>query len=242
MQGGGRLTADERQAYKLGRVGFQQGDVDLALSNFEKLLQTRPAFADVHYMMGVLLEGAGDYEGAVSRLRTALRLNPSYAEAMLALASVYEQGGDYDRASALTERVHALSRSADRRVDATTQGKLANLQATLADAYREAGETREAIDAYRKALDRCPDFHDIRYRMAVAMRDGGLTHMAIENFRRVLRARPDFLDAAVQLGVSYYTLGRTEEAIEQWLAALARDASRDDARMYLRMVQRDEAV
>ena len=100
------------------------------------------------------------------------------------------------------------------------------------------GEVRDAIEAYRKALDRCPDFHDIRQRLGLALREAGLPNRALAEFRRVLRANPAFLDAAVQLGFSLYTLGRSDEAIREWEAVLERDPSRDDARMYLRLAGR----
>jgi tetratricopeptide (TPR) repeat protein len=122
------------------------------------------------------------------------------------------------------------------RGDPTTRGKLANLHAALGDAYREAGDLREAIDAYRKALDRCPGFHDIRQRLAVTLREAGLPARALAELQRVLRANPHYLDAQVQIGLTLFTLGRTEEARAAWNAALERDPSRDDARMYLRLL------
>jgi len=143
-----------------------------------------------------------------------LRINPSYSEALLALANVYESQGDFDRSREIAERAGRLARSADDVLDATTRGKLANLQAALGDAYREVGELREAIEAYRKALDRCPNFPDIRNKLGIALRDVGLPDRALAEFRRVLRSHPGFCDAAVQLGVTLYSLGRTEEAAQ----------------------------
>ena len=233
----GRLTVAEREAYRLGRLGFERGDAEAALARLSGLLRTRPRFADVHYMVGVLLEARGDYEGAAESLREALRINPSYCEAALALASVYERQGDFRRCRSVAERLQSLQRPSDGALDPTTRGKLANLQAALGDAYREAGELRQGIEAYRKALDRCPGYHDIRYRLAIALREAGLPHKAIEELKRVLRARPGYLDAAVQLGLSYYTLGRSEEAAREWQAVLQREPSREDVRIYLRMVR-----
>ena len=68
----------------------------------------------------------------------------------------------------------------------TTRGKLANLHAALGDAYRESGDLRAAIGEYRKALDRCPHFHDVRQKLAVALRENGLPHQAIRELERIL--------------------------------------------------------
>ena len=102
-------------------------------------------------------------------------------------------------------------------LDATTRGKLANLQAALGDAYREVREPHEAIEAYRKALDRCPGFHDIRH--------GSGWHCA----RRGFRTAPSPSSAASCTtgvarrrragGLTLYTLGRAD-ALAEWETVL----------------------
>ncbi len=228
------LSPEERNAYTLGRRSFERGDDESAIEQLSLLLRTRQEFADVHYMMGVLLERRNDPGGAAQSLTRALRINPGYAEARLALASLYESQGDFDRSREITQAARPAGAAGS--VDPTTRGKLANLQAAMGDAYREAGELREAVEAYRKALDRCPGFHDIRQRLGVTLREAGLPAQALDEFRRILRTHPDFPDAAVQAGLTLYSLGRAAEARREWQQVLARDPSREDARMYLRLV------
>jgi tetratricopeptide (TPR) repeat protein len=230
-----RMTREDREAYVAVRERFERGDAVAARPHLEELSQRYPRYADLHYMIGILRERELDLEGAAASLERALDLNPSYAEAALALITIYEQRGQHERSRELGARLRPAVASDG--LDATTRGKLANLQAALGDAYREVGELREAIEAYRKALDRCPGYHDIRQRLGVALREAGLPARAIGEFQRVLRANPDYLDAQIQLGVTYYTLGRTAEAREEWNTALARDPSREDARMYLRLLE-----
>ena len=233
------LSPEERERYQLGRQSFDRGDLDGALDHLNRLLETRAGFADVHYMVGLLHERRGDLESSAQSLEHAVRINPGYAEATLALVSVYEQRGEFERSRALAEEMATPRRfaSSEGLVDPTTRGKLANLQAALGDAYREVGELRDAIEAYRKALDRCPDFHDIRHRLGVALRETGLPDQAAQEFRRVLRANPGYLASAVQLGVTYYGLGRTAEAIHEWESVVRQEPAREDARLYLRMVR-----
>ncbi len=237
MPSNGAMTSTERRAYRIGCRSFERGDDDGALSQFERLLQTRGDFADVHYRMGVLHDRKNELASAARSLWRALRINPSYSEAILALASVYERQGDFDRAREITERAGIGARSSSGRLDATTRGKLANLQADLGDALREAGELREAVEAYRRALDRCPTFHDIRLRLSVALREIGLPGQSLTQLRWVLQERPDLHEAAIQLGLTLYTLGRTGEAIREWSTVMEKDPTREEARMYLRLVQ-----
>jgi len=232
-----RMSARERQAYAQGRGCFERGETDAALSAFGELLRTRGGFADVHYMVGVLHERRGDLDSATDSLREAVRLNPSYAEALLALASVHERRGDFDRSRDFAQRAEAVSRASEGPLDATTRAKLANLQAAVADAYAEAGELREAVEAYRKALDRCPDFHDIRQRLGVALREAGLPAQALLEQQRVLRGNPNLIAARVQLALTLYSLGRGKDAIHEWERVLEQDPTCEEARMYLRMLE-----
>lgn len=233
-----RMTVGERETYTQGQGFFERGETDRALEAFARLLETRSSFADVHYMVGVLFDRKGDSDAAARSLREAIRLNPSYAEALLALASVYERRGDFDRSRDLAERASRLGQGQSGTIDPTTRGKLANQQAELADAFAAAGELREAIENYRKALDRCPTFHDIRYRLGTVLRESGLPHKAELEFRRVLRGNPGMIDAKVQLGLTYYSLGRAKDALEAWGTVLAEDPTRSDAKMYVRLVKK----
>ncbi len=236
-----QMTVAEREAYARGRDHFERGEVNPALEAFSTLLKTRESFADIHYMVGVLFDRKGDFNAAAESLRKAIRLNPSYAEALLALATIYERNGDYDRSRELAERASTVSRGSPGSLDATTRGKLANLQAAVGDAYAEAGERREAIEAYRKALDRCPDFHDIRHRLGITLREAGLPHQAAQEFKRVLRANPALLDSRVQLGLTYYSLGRPKDALGHWNQVLEADPKREDVQMYVRLLSGAEA-
>jgi tetratricopeptide (TPR) repeat protein len=233
----GPLSPNERRAYLLGRRCFERGDDETALLQLRRFLDTRAGYADVHYMVGVLLERRNQGTEAARSFTQALRINPDYAEARLALATLYERAGDFERSREITESAGRRQVPRAGVLDPTTRGKLADMQAALGDTYREVGELREAIEAYRKALDRCPDFHDVRLRLGVALREAGLPHRALTEFRRIQRHHEDFLEAAVQAGLTLYTLGRADEAVREWEAVLVKDATRSDAQMYLRLVR-----
>jgi tetratricopeptide (TPR) repeat protein len=194
------MTPAERQSYRRACRSFDRGDDAVALSEFTRLLRTRRGYADVHYKVGVLQERKNDLDSAGRSLREALRINPSYAEALLALASVYERQGDFARSREVTERARAAAEPVAGGIDSTTRGKLANLQAELGDAFHQAGELRDAIEAYRKALDRCPDFHDIRLRLGIALREAGLPAGQSRLSRRHRGARTHALHAGAERG------------------------------------------
>jgi tetratricopeptide (TPR) repeat protein len=233
------MSPEERDAVRLGRASFERGDDELALEALTRVLDAHPRYADLHYLVGLVHERGGRLDEAVASFERALAINPRYAECALALASVFEQRGEWERSRALATRLGAAAAAASPQngaLDPTTAGKLANLHAALADAYREAGEMREAVQSFRRALDLAPTFHDIRFRLGVTLREAGLPAQAIAELKRVRRGNPGFLEAAVQLGLTYWSLGRSEQAVAEWERVLAADPLREDARMYLRLV------
>ena len=230
-------AASDREILLRGRRAFERGEDGAALESLARLAAHGLEYADVYYMMGILHERRDDIDAALDNLRSAVRINPSYVEALLALASLYERRGDFDRSQGYAERASQLAKPTAGSLDPTTRGKLANQQAALGDALAKAGERRDAIEEYRRALDRCPTFHDVRHRLGMTLREAGLPFQAAQEFRRVLRAHAGMLDSQIQLGLTYYSMGRTPEAIGEWEAVLETDSSRDEARMYLRLVR-----
>ena len=230
------VAASDRETLLRGRRAFERGDDDVALEHLSRLASQGHDYADVYYMIGILQERQGQLDLAINSLRRATRVNPGYVEALLALASLHERRGDYDISAGYAERASEGASVSGSGLDPTTLGKLANQQAALADALAEAGERRDAIEQYRSALDRCPNFHDVRHRLGLALREAGLPAQAAQEFRRVLELHPSMLDSQIQLGLTYYSLGRTPDAIQEWQAVAQRDPSRDDAKMYLRLV------
>ena len=230
-------AASDREILLRGRRAFERGEDSAALESLTRLTVHGLEYADVYYMLGILNERRDDLDAALENLRSAVRINPSYAEALLALASLFERRGDFDQSQTYAERASQLATATEGDLDATTRGKLANQQAALGDALAQAGENRDAIEEYRRALDRCPTFHDVRHRLGMTLRDAGLPFQAAQEFRRILRVHSGMLDSQIQLGVTYYSMGRTPEAIAEWEAVLERDSSRNEARMYLRLVR-----
>lgn len=230
-------AASHREILLRGRRAFERGQDTSALESFSRLTSHGFEYADVYFMTAILHERRDELDAAIESLRSAVRINPSYVEALLALASLHERRGDFDQSQGYAARASQLAKPTASGLDPTTRGKLANQQAALGDALAEAGEKRDAIEEYRRALDRCPTFHDVRHRLGMTLREAGLPSQAAREFRRILSVHSGMLDSQIQLGLTYYSMGRTPEAIVEWEAVLETDASRDEARMYLRLVR-----
>ena len=230
-----RMTREDREAYGVVRDRFERGDLARAREPLEALARRYPRYADLHYMIGILrerehdLDGAADEPGARPRAESVLRRGRAGADHGLRAARPATSA----RASSARgsgPRRERRPRRHDARASSPTCTPPSATRIARSGELREASRptARRSIAAratttsasgspWRCARPACPA-------------------RAIAEFQRVLRANPDYLDAQVQLGVTYYTLGRAAEARDEWNATLERDPSRDDARMYLRLL------
>jgi tetratricopeptide (TPR) repeat protein len=94
-----RIKPDPAAYYNLGMLYHSGGDLDRAISSYEKALEARPGYEDAHYNLGAALMDRGDLQGAALHFSAVIRLNPASADAFYNLGRVYAKEGDRRRAA-----------------------------------------------------------------------------------------------------------------------------------------------
>ena len=223
---------------------YQSGDYDQAEEHLRAVLEHHDGFADVHNMLGVILQQRGDTQAACTSFERALELNPRYNEAALNLSVCYNELGRYEEgkavyAQAAGERPAPAATAGSpvghnaELLDDFVRGKIANLHADLGSAYTAVGMLEAATGEYRKALELCPTFVDIRTKLATTLRDAGDTTAALDEFEAITESAPGYLPARIHMGVTLWSLGKRDEARAQWRDVLERDPDNRSVRVYL---------
>jgi Flp pilus assembly protein TadD/DNA-binding transcriptional MerR regulator len=75
----------------LGMLSYEQGDLENAVSSFQRAVTVNANSAVAHFNLGSVLEELGQLEPARQHLRTAVRLDPSHADAHYNLAFVCDR-------------------------------------------------------------------------------------------------------------------------------------------------------
>lgn len=232
-----------RELVALGKEHFQRGDYSLAAGHLEQVVARGHQLPDVHHTLGCIYHQLGEFESAERAFRHALELNPSYVEAALNLAIVLNDLGKYEAAQEAYGRALAQVQGGKPRegtgvvLDSYTRGKLANLHAAVGDGYASVRHPADAAVEYRRALDLCPTFVDVRLKLAHSLRDAGELEPALVEYRAAARAAPAYLPARVALGTALYTAGRVDEAVQQWEAVLEVDPEHRTAAMFLKLAR-----
>jgi tetratricopeptide (TPR) repeat protein len=226
-----------RQMLVLGREHYSKQEYDLAEQLLVQVLRTDDRLADVHDMLGVIAHNGKRYADAEKHFERALELNPNYTEAAMNLAVTYNDRGKFEEARAIYSKIKQRPTGDAPALDPFARGKIANMHAQLAEAYNDASMTRAAVAEYEKAVLLCPDFVDIRTKLATLLRQAGELVRARDHYEVAVRTRPSYLPARILLGVTLLALGDVDAAEGQWNAALEVDPSSVSAKMYLRMAK-----
>ncbi len=236
------MNASPEHLVAQARERFQLQDYYGAIHLLDEVLASGRAFADAHQLLGVCYGLIGQPDRALEHLDRALELNPNYVEALIHRALVLNQLGREVEADVALRRASHVSAQGQHGFPAYVAAKLANLHASLADAYAEAGSVTAAIDQLQRALALGPGFHDLRYKLGRMLLEAGRALDAREQFETIVRARPTYLDAAAMLGLACYLSGDGLAARDVWRAC--RDRRPEDARVeaYLAMLDRSDAV
>jgi len=130
--------------YTLGRAHYFGGNVDEAIAWSARAAELRPEF-QTYNNLGTLQFCKGDLTAAKQHYLAALEYQPGQEIVLANVATVHYYLQEYQQAIAIfTERLQALEQQgADQQY---------NIWMNLANAYRHAGATDEAVAAYQKSL------------------------------------------------------------------------------------------
>lgn len=239
-----RMDDQAREMIALGREHLQRGNYSLAAGQLEQVVVRGHGYPDVHYMLGCAYHQLGEFESAEQAFSRAVELNPGYVEAALNLSVVLNDMGKHERAQevygAALQRVRVKGKApgpGDEPLDSYTKGKLANLHSAVGDGYASVHRPADAALEYRRALDLCPTFVDVRLKLANALRDVGDIEAALAEYRTSARSAPAYLPARVALGTALYTAGRVDEAVQQWEAVLEVEPDHRVATIFLKVAR-----
>jgi protein O-mannosyl-transferase len=197
--------------YNLGLTYFQQGRLDEAIRQYQKVLQSDPNEIDALNNLGSALLQQGRTDEAIASYQKVLARAPDSAAAHNALALAYVQQGRMDEAVAHLQK--ALASRPD----------YVEAHYNLGNTFLQQGRTGEAIAEFQKALASRPDYAEAHNNLGNAFVRAGQMDNAIVQYQEALAIKPDYGDAQINLGNALLQQGRLDEAIAHYQKALARN-------------------
>ena len=173
----------------------------LAIEQYEQIVRLQPDSMDDHLLLGRLYRLNNDLQKAESEFKTAVQLQPDSEEAVTTLAYLYNELGDTARATQVLSSVPNTERSA-------------KLYSALGYTYEQQKQYKEAIEAYRHAIELDRDNLDAIRGLAQNLLNDGQADAALEQYKVIADANPEDAQTYVRIAEIYRKQAKFDLALE----------------------------
>ncbi len=181
--------------------GGSDSVLKLAIEQYEQIIRLQPDSMDDHLLLGRLYRLNNDLQKAESEFKTAVKLQPDSEEAVTTLAYLYNELGDTARAAQVLSSVPNAARSA-------------KLYSALGYTYEQQKQYKNAIDAYRHAIELDRDNLDAIRGLAQNLLNDGQADAALEQYKVIADANPEDAQTYVRIAEIYRKQGKFDLALE----------------------------
>ncbi len=173
----------------------------LAIEQYEQIVRLQTDSMEDHLLLGRLYRLNNDLQKAESEFKTAVKINPDSEEAVTTLAYLYNELGDTARAAQVLSSVPNPQRSA-------------KLYSALGYTYEQQKKYKEAIEAYRRAIEMDRDNLDAIRGLAQNLLNDGQVDAALEQYKVIADANPEDAQTYVRIAEIYRKQGKYDLALD----------------------------
>jgi tetratricopeptide (TPR) repeat protein len=173
----------------------------LAIEQYEQIIRLQPDSMDDHLLLGRLYRLNNDLQKAENEFKTAVKLQPGSEEAVTTLAYLYNELGDTARATQVLSSVPNAERSA-------------KLYSALGYTYEQQKQYKNAVEAYRHAIELDRDNLDAIRGLAQNLLNDGQADAALEQYKVIADANPEDAQTYVRIAEIYRKQGKFELALD----------------------------
>src|SRR5450432_2523428 len=185
------------------RPGGHSSDniLKLAIEQYEQIVKIEPTSVDDHLLLGRLYHLNNDLGKAENEWKTAVKLDPNSEEAITQLSVLYGEEGDTTHALKVLTEVPESARSA-------------KLYSALGSTYEQLKRYKDAIDAFRHAIELDRDNLDAIRGLAENLLNDGQTDAALEQYKIIADANPEDAQTYLRMAEIYRKSGKFDQALE----------------------------
>ncbi len=202
----------------LGVITAQNGDLDQALTLFDKAIAAAPSLAVIPFNKGNALRDAGRTDEAQTAYEDALSRDPKFQDALLNLSVLLQESGQTKLA---LQHLKTL-------VESNPNHHKAHYN--IGKCYQELGHLDDAVNAFQTALTLNSNDHDAHFAIANVYADRGQYDNAITHIKTAINIKPDWAQAYTNLGNYLTGIDCHDEALVFYDRALELDANNVNAR------------
>ena len=188
----------------LGDIQNGNGSQDVlkkAIEQYEQIVKIQPDSVDDHLLLGRLYRLNNESPKAENEFKTAVKLQPDSEEAVTTLAYLYNEEGDTARAAKVLSSIPDANRSA-------------KLYSALGYTYEQQKDYKNAIAAYRHAIELDRDNLDAIRGLAQNLLNDGQTEAALQQYKVIADANPEDPQSYIKMAEIYRKQGKFDLALD----------------------------
>ena len=220
----------------LGDMQSQQSGqmLQLAIAEYEKLAQLKPNDVETRLLLGQLYSLNHESVKAEEQFKAAQKIDGGSEDVALNMFRLYSEQGEFKRAADMLAAIPVEDRSA-------------RIELALGAAYDQLKQSKDAIAAYRRAIDQDPDNLDAERGLGNALLTDGQLDEAQKVFTDIVTAEPQDAQSQIHLSEIQRRQGHYDLALETLKKAkpLAPDSlelSYNEALLYDALGRYDDAI
>lgn len=211
-----KTSPDDIDAHKLlGRIYLRQlsesqnavsssspkgNALDQAIAEYEKIVALDPKSVENRMVLGQLYTVKHEPQKAEEQFKTAQSIDPDSEDVVLNLARLYAESGDIDHAARVIEAVPESDRTS-------------KMEFALGAAYDQLKRPKDAIAAYRRAVDIEPGDARTMGALAQALLNDDQLDAALKEYRDASDADPDDVGTLIHIAEIQRRQGKYEDAL-----------------------------
>ncbi len=172
----------------------------LAIAEYEKIAQLKPNDVETHVLLGQLYGMNHDSAKAEDQFKAARKLDADSEEVVLNMARLYTQNGQLQEAVDVLDSLPAEDRTV-------------RTEFTLGALYDQMKKPKEAIAAYRRALDEESDNADAQRGLANALLNDDQLDEAQKLFSKIVAAEPQDAQSQIRLAEVQRMQGHYDDSL-----------------------------
>ncbi len=231
---------DIRTRIQNGKRNVQQGQFDVAIQEYQAIVEKFPYFPEAQFYMGLTKFRQKDIEGAAFYFSEALKIYPGHQKARKGLNNVTKQllnngnkaykRGDLEKASEYYLKA----------VKFDEEFYLAYFQLGVIE--KKIGNSEVAIDFFNKAIKIKPDFHKAWFTLGTSYEVDNNYDSAIVKYNKAIELNPGYIKAYGNLGNIYTLQEDYDSAKDVLLTAIQIDPSYADGHLRLGVVFNEQEL
>jgi len=226
---------------QLGLALVDKGQIDEAIEQYKRALQSNPAYSVSYNNLGIALAQKGQLDEAIEQYQKALEINPAFYECYNNFGIALARKGQVDEAIERYNKAleinpgyfecynnlgNALAQKG--KVDEAVEQFQKALEinpnyaegcSDLATALAKQGRQDEALALYRKAVEIDPNNAKLHSNLGNALAQKGQVNEAIAQHETAVKLDPTYAAGYNNLGTALAQMGKVDEAIEQYKKA-----------------------